>query len=152
MSLFCLTLFFTIFFFWLIFCFLLSLPGFLIRVRSHRLNQNDVKKHLTICRCLFEKNLIDEKVYSFETNQVSQMYDHLVFKGYGFIVFPVIYALKKYSFLDKSVLFFVTKWVAVHEHFFNKSSLKTPKSHIYLVFICTSISRALGGSLKLIGL
>ena len=54
----------------------------------------------TICSVLNGKNLLSDKEYEFEAIEVASLYDHITFLGYIFIVSPIIYLLKKSSFLD----------------------------------------------------
>jgi len=138
--------------FWLAICFFISLPGFLIPFKKKELESSVVKKHYTICRCLFEKGVISEKTYAFETDQVSKHYDQLVFKGYTFIVVPVIFTLRKSKYIDNFILYFVERWVAVHKYQFKQINVEPPIFHRFLVKVCISISRAVGSTLTLLKL
>ena len=50
-----------------------------------------VKEKETICKVLNQKGLISDKEYNFETNEVAVLYDETTFRGYLFILKPIIF-------------------------------------------------------------
>jgi len=137
---------------WLILCFALAMVGALIPFRKKNLDPSHVKKSLTICRCLFEKNKIDESVYAFETDQVAISYNNLVFRGYSLIVSPLIYVLKRFDFMDMITLYFVDRWVSVHRFYLVKDKTITPpKIHIAITKFCVFMAQSVGKILTFFG-
>ena len=66
-----------------------------------------VKQRETICSVLYKKNLLTTSEYEFETVDVASWYDELTFRGYLFVLAPVIFLLKHFSFADNFVLYIV---------------------------------------------
>lgn len=121
-------------------------------IKKRELNSEEVKKSLTICRCLFEKNKIDESIYAFETDQVATTYNHLVFKGYGLIVSPVIFILKRFDFMDQITLYFVDRWVSVHKYYLHEKALRPPQTHIFITKFCVLMAKSVGKLLSAFGI
>ena len=155
-------LFFSLYMLWLFVCFVLALVGFLIPVRAEVLDSKYVLESDTICKALFHKNKLTQSEYDFETTQVAEHYSDLIFRGYGFIVAPIIWTIKKFNFIDSAVLFFVYRWMNVHHRLFqtsshtaNKNQFRSPPFrpppyfHIWLTAVCVKIAKGTGKSLFL---
>lgn len=101
---------------WLLFCFFISLLGALFNQRKIKIDLVKVKKRDTICSVLYNKKLLTNEEYEFETCEVASWYDELTFRGYLFVLAPVIFLLKYFSFADGFVLYVVKKWIKIHRY------------------------------------
>jgi hypothetical protein len=143
-------IYFSIYSVWLCFSIVLALTGAFLPSHSRGLKAQEVKDSDTICRALYEKGKLTKEEYAFETDHVAESYDDQIFKGYSFIVFPVIWTLKKTNTIDSSILFLVHRWMSVHHHFFeNKTHNKPPKFDIFFTKACVAIAKGTGKSLSL---
>jgi len=143
-------LFFSLFSIWLLFASLLALVGAFLPFSAKKLDAAEVKTSDTICRALFEKGKLTEDEYAFETEKVAESYDELIFKGYSFIVAPVIWMVKNSSAIDKPMLFLVHRWMGVHHFFFDNENHKSPALFdIALTKVCVLIAKGTGKSLSL---
>lgn len=104
---------------WLIFCAGIATIGIFISKKHILINLDRVKKKETICQVLNTKGLISNKEYSFETDEVAPLYDELTFRGYLFVLNPIIFLLKHTDFTNTFVVFLVNKWMNIH-HFQNQ--------------------------------
>jgi len=146
--------FFSLYLFWLAVSLTLALVGMLLPIKAHDLKSDSVKAADTICKVLFEKNKLTQEEYAFETDQVAESYDDLIFKGYSFIVAPVIWMLKTNNIIDYSLLFLVYRWMAVHHYKFktenaNKTQVKPANFDLMLTKCCVAIAKGTGKSLSL---
>lgn len=135
---------------WLLFCSLLALLGWVLPAKILKLNSDEVEASLTVCKILNEKGLISDDEYGFETQKVARLYDQLTFKGYLFIMNPVIAIMKGAQFLDAFVLWLVKRWMNVHRHFLGGNQ-NPPAFHVMLTRLCTHLAFYLGKTLKLFG-
>jgi hypothetical protein len=101
---------------WLLFCAVLALIALVLPKKDILIDLNKVKKKETICKVLNNKGLISDKEYSFETNEVAILYDETTFRGYLFILKPIIVTLKYTNFLDGFISYLAFKWMAVHTY------------------------------------
>jgi hypothetical protein len=132
-----------LFILWLLFCFFLSIIGFFTTRKKITINLDNVKKRETICSVLNNKNLISDQEYRFETEDVATLYDELTFKGYLFVLKPVIFLLKHTAFSDTFILFLVKKWMYVHH--FQRRYKKNPNTPFYfLIKTCVLLAKYLG--------
>lgn len=113
-------------FIWLLFCLILALLGALFINKKIQIDLQRVKKRDTICSVLYEKKLLNEEQYEFETSEVASWYDELTFRGYLFILAPVIKTIKNFSFFDSIIFYLVQKWMEVH--YYQKEYKRKPKS------------------------
>ncbi len=120
---------------WLLFCLLIAILGALFINKKIRIDLQRVKKRDTVCSVLYEKNLLTKDQYEFETEEVASWYDELTFKGYLFILAPVIMTIKYFSFFDGIIFYLVKKWIKVH--YFQKEYKSKPKT---LFSLLTTIS------------
>jgi len=128
---------------WLLFCFIISLIGSLLYKKRIHIDLDRVKKRETICSVLTTKKLLSKEEYEFETVQVASLYDELTFRGYLFVLAPVIFLLKHFSFADSFVLYLVHKWMHIHHH--QRIHNQKPKSFFsYLMSICVLLSFFVG--------
>lgn len=143
-------LFFSMYSLWLVLSLFLALAGTFLPIKSNFLKAEQVKESDTICKALFDKNKLTAEEYAFETDQVAESYDDLVFKGYGFIVFPVIWIIKKTDTIDGAVLFLAHRWMSVHHYFFeNKTHIKPAQFDIFFTKFCVAVAKGTGKSLCL---
>ncbi len=101
---------------WLLFCFLISLIGSLLYKKRVLIDLDRVKKRDTICSVLNSKKYLSDEEYEFETVEVASLYDELTFRGYLFVLAPVIFLLKHFSFADDFVFYLVKKWMKIHKY------------------------------------
>ena len=99
---------------WLLFCAILALIALVLPKKDILIDLDNVKQKETICKVLNYKGLISDKEYSFETNEVAILYDELTFRGYLFILKPIIITLKYTDFLDGFITYLAFKWMEVH--------------------------------------
>ncbi len=99
---------------WLLFCAVLALFALLLPKKDILIDLNKVKQKETICKVLNKKGLISDKEYSFETNEVAVLYDETTFRGYLFILKPIIISLKYTNFLDGFISYLAYEWMEVH--------------------------------------
>jgi len=147
-------LFFSLYLFWLVFSLALAAAGLFLPIKSNDLKADSVKESDTICKALYSKSKLTAEEYAFETDQVAVSYDDLIFKGYGFIVAPVIWMLKNNDIIDSSLLFLVHRWMAVHHYKFktenaNKTQVKPANFDLVLTKFCVSVAKGTGKSLSL---
>lgn len=128
---------------WLLLCFLISLIGMLLIKKRVIIDLDKVKNRETICSVLNKKNLITDEEYEFETVDVASLYDELTFRGYLFVLNPIIYLLKKYTFADKFILYIVKKWMHLH-HFENKNNKKPKTFFSILMQTCVILAGYVG--------
>jgi len=149
------SLFFSCYLIWLALCFALAVAGLLLPKKALPLKSKTVQESETICKTLYQKGKLSAEEYDFETHQVAETYDDLVFKGYEFIVAPVIWMLKRGKSIDSLVLFFVYRWMNVHHCILgtteteNSSQITAPKFDIKLTKICVALAKGTGKSLSL---
>jgi len=142
--------FFSFYSLWLSLSIAMALMGTFLPFKSRALRKETVKEADTICKILFEKKKLTAQEYAFETDQVAVHYDDLIFKGYGFIVFPVIYTLRITDLIDRPILFLVKRWMAVHHYFFDNESHKKPlRFDIFFTKFCVAVAKGTGKSLCL---
>lgn len=101
---------------WLLFCAILALLGAFLPKKNILINLKQVKQKETICKVLNNKGLINDEEYRFETNEVAILYDELTFKGYLFILKPIIIMLKYTNFLDVFISYLAFKWMEIHQY------------------------------------
>ncbi len=128
---------------WLTVCVVMAIIGFLLPSKRVQLAQKKVEDSQTVCKVLNQKNLISESEYQFETEKVAAHYDELTFKGYLFVLGPLIFLLKSTSHFDSFVLFLVKRWMAVHRFlFFNED--KPRRLYLFLTHFCVGIAFRVG--------
>ena len=128
---------------WLLFSFVLSLIGLFLYERRIHIDLEKVKKRDTICSVLNSKKLLSDDEYAFETEDVALLYDELTFRGYLFVLSPVIFLLKHFSFTDSFVLYLVKKWMYIHKYL--RQHEKRPKSFFSaLMSLCVFLAFLLG--------
>ena len=87
--------------------------------------------------------LLSDEEYSFETNEMAAQYDKLTFRGYLFILNPIIFLLNRTNFMDKFVLYLVHKWMEIH--YFKKEHNHKPRTFFSgLAKVCVSLAGAVG--------
>ena len=132
-----------LFIIWLLFCITLALLGALIPKKLILIDLDEVKRRETICRVLNNKGLLSDEEYSFETNEVAANYDELIFHGYLFILNPIIFLLKRTSFMDRFVLYLVYKWMEIH--YYKKEHNHEPRTFFRaLANVCVYFAGAVG--------
>lgn len=102
-----------------------------------------VKQRETICSVLHKKNLLTTSEYEFETVDVASWYDELTFRGYLFVLAPVIFLLKYFSFADSFVLYVVKKWIKIH-YYQKKYNTKPNTFFSFLMSFCILLANLLG--------
>ena len=128
---------------WLLFCAILALIALVLPKKDILIDLDNVKQKETICKVLNNKGLISDKEYSFETNEVAILYDELTFRGYLFILRPIIITLKYTNFLDKVMTYLAFKWMEVHS--FKKEYNQDAKTFFWLLSkISVAIARLVG--------
>ena len=132
-----------LFILWLFFCGFLAFLGELLPSKKIAIDLEKVKRKETICSVLNSKKLLSDEEYSFETQDVASLYNELIFRGYLFVLSPIIFLLKHTSFADSFVLYLVHRWMDVH--YFNKDSAYTPKTFFSQLFkICVYLAGNVG--------
>jgi len=128
---------------WLLFCAILAILALVLPKKEILIDLDNVKQKETICKILNKKGLISDKEYSFETNEVAVLYDELTFRGYLFILRPIIITLKYTNFLDKVMTYLAFKWMEVHS--FKKEHNKEAKTFFWLLSkISVAIAKLVG--------
>lgn len=102
---------------WLILLAPMAIAGFLFVGRKSPVPTEQVDASKTLCKSLWQKGLLPREDYEFEYTEVSQNYSGNVFRGYQFLVGPVIFALDNSHCLDDIVLFLVKRWIALQRAF-----------------------------------
>ena len=132
-----------LFIIWLLICFLISLIGLILFKKKIEINLDRVKKRETICSVLKDKKFLSEEEYEFETVDVASQYDELTFRGYLFVLKPIIFLLKNSSFTDEFVFYIVKKWMKLHEYKREQNSM--PKSFFSLLMkLCVVLAGYVG--------
>lgn len=132
-----------LFVFWLLFCFVISLIGSLLYKKRVRIDLDRVKRRETICSVLNQKKYLSDDEYEFETVEVASLYDELTFRGYLFVLSPVIFLLKHFRFADSFVLYLVKKWMYIHK--FQREHKKKLKSFFSaLMSLCVLLAFFVG--------
>lgn len=126
---------------WLLFCVLLALLGSILPKKDISINLNEVEEEETICKVLNRKGLMSDEDYSFEINEVAIMYDETTFKGYLFILNPIIFIFNQTNFMDNFIAFLAHKWMEIHH--FEKTHKQEAKTFFSLI-ANTSVSIAKG--------
>ena len=128
---------------WLLFCFIISLIGSLLYKKRVHIDLDRVKKRETICSVLNSKKYLSDEEYEFETVEVASLYDELTFRGYLFVLAPVIFLLKHFNFADGFVFYLVKKWMHIHK--FQRQHKKKPKSFFSaLMSLCVLLAFFVG--------
>nr|WP_129502540.1 hypothetical protein [Malaciobacter halophilus] len=128
---------------WLLFCFIISLIGSVLYKKRIYIDLDRVKKRETICSVLNNKKYLSDEEYEFETVEVACIYDELTFRGYLFVLAPVIFLLKHFSFTDDFVFYLVKKWMDLHK--FQREHKKRPKSFFSsLMSLCVLLAFFVG--------
>jgi len=128
---------------WLLFCFMISLIGSLLYKKRVHIDLDRVKKRETICSVLNSKKYLSDEEYEFETVEVASLYDELTFRGYLFVLAPVIFLLKHFSFADGFVFYLVKKWMYIHKY--QRQHKKKPKSFFsVLMSLCVLLAFFVG--------
>lgn len=70
---------------------------------------------MTVCWLFHGKGLLTADHYEFESSVVAPYYDKVAFLGYSLLLMPVMFVLKKWSFLDQPMLFVVRRWIRIHK-------------------------------------
>ena len=83
-----------LFIIWLLFCGFLALLGEFLPSKKIAIDLEKVKRKETICSVLNSKKLLSDEEYSFETQDVASLYNELIFRGYLFVLSPIIFLLK----------------------------------------------------------
>ncbi len=138
------TLYFVFHLFWLPFCLVLCLPGFLIPESSQPLKDPDVSEKASICWSLYCKKKLTLEEYLFETHHVAPNYRQSVFLGYQFILGPSIGLLERSDFLDPFFCHLVRKFWIQNQKLKQFRSGNSPSLSIFLIDVATSIAGALG--------
>ena len=128
---------------WLLFCAILALFALVLPKKDILIDLKKVKEKETICKVLNKKGLISDKEYSFETNEVAVLYDETTFRGYLFILKPIIFTLKYANFLDGFLLYLAYKWMEVHTY--KKEHNREAKTFFWLLSkVSVSIAKLVG--------
>jgi hypothetical protein len=109
---------------WLLFCLVLAFFGVFVSRKQIIINLNEVHDQDTICKVLNAKGVLSDEAYNFEINIVAAKYDELTFIGYIFILNPIIFLLKRTTFMDHFIGYLVHKWMEIH--YFNKEKNYKP--------------------------
>lgn len=99
---------------WLVLCGILAIAAIFVHKKQKPINLNKVHKKETVCKVLNNKNLISNKAYDYEANEVASRYDDITFQGYLLILSPVIFLLKYTNYIDTFMLYLVRKWMQIH--------------------------------------
>ena len=120
-----------------------------LRNKKIKIDLIRVKKRDTICSELHRKKLLSDEEYEFETVEVASWYDELTFRGYLFVLAPVIFLLKNFSFADRFILYLVHKWIKIHYH--QKKHKTKPKNFFALLMaLCVILANYVGQVLYII--
>ena len=131
---------------WLLFCAVLALFALLLPKKNILIDLKKVKEKETICKVLNQKGLISDKEYNFETNEVAVLYDETTFRGYLFILKPIIFTLKYTNFLEGFLSYLAYKWMAVHTY--KKEHNREAKTFFwFLSKLSVSIAKLVGNFL-----
>ena len=132
-----------LFIIWLLFCAFLAFLGLLLFKKQIVIDIQKVKDKETICSVLNKKALLSDEEYDFETNDVANLYDDLIFRGYLFVLAPIIFLLKYTNFANSFILYLVHKWMQMHKY--KKVYKKEPKTFFStLMNICVRIAGLIG--------
>lgn len=101
---------------WLVFCGFIAALGTIVRKRVESLDSKMVIDATTVCKVLHEKKVLSKKEYDFEAIQVAGIYNKTTFVGYLFIMFPIIFILKRVNWLDVTTIHLVRRWIRVHRY------------------------------------
>jgi len=101
---------------WVLFFGLLGIPSFFLPKKKFPLEKKEVDAQATVCWIFFEKEQLTADHYEFESTVVAPFYDKVAFLGYSLLLKPVMWTLKKFNFLDRSMLFVVRRWIRIHRY------------------------------------
>lgn len=142
---------------WLVVCILLAALSLIIPRRSKEIDLSEVKNKNTICRYLNEKGRLTDEEYSFETENVASFYDYFTFKGYLFIVSPLLFLMKVLSRFEDLMLWLVYQWIKAHKKIFSELNIHThtlndklepvPTYTTVITYICVRIAQGVGVTL-----
>lgn len=124
---------------WLMICALIALFGVILPAQREYLNTDQVEASRTVCKILHKKGLITDEEYAFEHRVVAARYDHSTFKGYLFILTPIMGLLERSQFLDKFLTYLVKAWMDVQHHWMQKGD-RPARWQIYLARVCVSLA------------
>lgn len=133
---------------WLLFCLCIALMGSLFSKKEIQIDLEEVYQKETVCSVLHKKGFLSDEEYYFETNNVAKQYNQTTFRGYLFIVAPLIVLLQYTNFADSLIKKIVSIWMDVH-HFQKSSDYTAKRAWRYLVLFCVRIAEYVGRFLTL---
>ncbi len=137
---------------WLLLCSVLALISFFLPRQKKEIDLLEVKNKNTICRYLNERGRLTDEEYSFETENVAAHYDDITFKGYLFIVSPLLLFMKILSQFEDLMLWLVYQWIKAHKKIFSELNIQSfddkveqvPRYISIITFICVRIAQGVG--------
>lgn len=130
-----------LFIIWLLFCGVIAFFGLFFHKKFIPIDFDGVKKKDTICSVLNSKGLLSDEEYAFETKDVAGLYDELIFRGYLFVLRPIIVLLKYTNFANDFILYLVHRWMEVHNY---KQKQKTNSFFTLLFKFCVNTAGRIG--------